>query len=262
MKWNHKPTNNCSNLKARRLHRKTMETELSDSSLGSIGRSTALLGLILVAIAPTVSVVTGFVLKGELFAVFVFCITKVWLFGLPAYWHIKIERKPFSWSPPVNGGWLMSFALGIGIILVIIGAYVLLGEMMIDQQTLYELLEPVGLTTPIKLAGAILFWVFINSVLEEYVFRWFITTKASILFGNDYYAIIFSAFLFTLHHALALYFFGFIFWQIFIASFGLLSAAAIWSWLYLKYQSIWVCWLSHAICDVVVFLIGYRILFM
>ena len=97
---------------------------------------------------------------------------------------MKVEGKPFAWSPPKNGGWLVSLGLGIGIILVIIGAYVLLGEMMIDQQTLYELLEPGGLTTPTKLAGAILFWVFINSVLEEYVFRWFITSKLEELTGR------------------------------------------------------------------------------
>ena len=181
-----------------------MGTELRDSSLNSYGRSTALLGLILVAIAPTVSIITGFVFKAGLLAVLVFCITKVWLFGLPAYWQIKVERKPFSWSPPMNGGWLMSFALGIGIILVIIGAYVLLGEMMIDQQTLYELLEPVGLTTPTKLAGAILFWVFINSVLEEYVFRWFITSKLEELTGRKWTAVFLSAGIFTFHHTIAL----------------------------------------------------------
>ena len=138
----------------------------------------------------------------------------------------------------------------------------LIFEKSINLEEMKGILESKGLSNFYLYIFGMLYWIFINSLLEEYVFRWFITTKASILFGNDYYAIIFSAFLFTLHHALALYFFGFIFWQIFIASFGLLSAAAIWSWLYLKYQSIWVCWLSHAICDVVVFLIGYHILFM
>ena len=98
-----------------------------------------------------------------------------------------------------------------------------------------------------------LYWIFLNSLLEEYVFRWFVTTKSVIIFGNDIAAIIFSALLFTLHHAIALHLFGFLWWQTIIASFGLLSAAAIWSWLYIRYRSIWVCWLSHAICDVAVF---------
>ena len=106
-----------------------------------------------------------------------------------------------------------------------------------------------------------IYWIFINSLLEEYVFRWFITTKSSILFNNDNAGIIFSASLFTLHHTLALHYFGFLWWQTFLASIGLLSAAAIWSMLYLKYRSIWVCWISHALCDIVVFYIGYNIIF-
>ena len=42
----------------------------------------ALYGLILVAIAPTISVITGFALKAGIFAVFVFIFTKLWMFGL------------------------------------------------------------------------------------------------------------------------------------------------------------------------------------
>ena len=181
-----------------------MEHEAVDRSLVTVGRSTALLGLCLVAVAPTISIVTGFVFKAGLLAVLVFCITKVWMFGLPAFWHMKVEGKAFSWSPPKNGGWVVSFALGVGMIIAVLGAYLLLGEIMIDKQTLYELLEPVGLTTASQLAGAILFWVFINSVLEEYVFRWFITSKIEELTGAKWTAVFLSAGVFTLHHTIAL----------------------------------------------------------
>jgi membrane protease YdiL (CAAX protease family) len=172
---------------------------------------------------------------------------------------MKVEGKPFAWSPPKNGGWLVSLGLGIGIILVIIGAYVLLGEMMIDQQTLYELLEPVGLTTPTKLAGAILFWVFINSVLEEYVFRWFITSKLEELTGRKWTAVFLSAGIFTFHHTIALMMFinplG-----TFIASLGVFIGGAIFSWIYLQYRSIWVAWIAHACADVAVFGIAWHLI--
>ena len=46
----------------------------------------ALIGLLLVGIAPTVSVVTGFALKAGLIAAVVFVLTKMWIFGLPTYW--------------------------------------------------------------------------------------------------------------------------------------------------------------------------------
>ena len=53
----------------------------------------ALLGLVLVAMAPTVSVITGFGLKAGLVAAIVFILTKLWVFGLPAYWYLKIEAN-------------------------------------------------------------------------------------------------------------------------------------------------------------------------
>ena len=60
---------------------------------------------------------------------------------------------------------------------VICIAYFLLGDLVLRAEDLAEILEPFGLTVPWKLAVGILFWIFINSVLEEYVFRWFITSK-------------------------------------------------------------------------------------
>jgi membrane protease YdiL (CAAX protease family) len=137
----------------------------------------------------------------------------------------------------------------------------MLFENSLDIEKMVVTLESKGLSSLNLYILGMLYWIFINSLLEEYVFRWFITTKGSILFRSESMGILFSAMLFTLHHSLALHFFGFIWWQTVIASFGLLTAAAIWSWLYIKYKSIWVCWLSHAICDVVVFTIGYLILF-
>ena len=79
----------------------------------------ALIGLLLVGIAPTVSVITGFALKAGMIAAFVFIFTKLWIFGLPAYWYLKIEGGRRSYSAPQNGGWMVSTLLGIGMAIVI-----------------------------------------------------------------------------------------------------------------------------------------------
>ena len=73
-----------------------MHAQLNDSNSQ---KNLALLGLILVGIAPTISVVTGFVFKAGVLAVFVFVFTKMWIFGLPAFWHLRIDKKPSSRSP-------------------------------------------------------------------------------------------------------------------------------------------------------------------
>jgi membrane protease YdiL (CAAX protease family) len=34
-----------------------------------------------------------------------------------------------------------------------------------------------------------------------------------------------------------------------------------WSWLYLRYRSVWPCYVSHAIVDIAVFVVGWLIIF-
>ena len=229
----------------------------SQSHDSSQQKNLALLGLILVGIAPTVSVVTGFAFKAGVLAIVVFIFTKVWIFGLPAFWHLRIDKNVFSRSPALNGGWAVSAGLGIVMAVVIMLAYVLLGDTLVSNDDLIEILDPFGLTTPWKLMLAILFWVFINSVLEEFVFRWFITSKIEQLVSGKWLPILLSAGVFTLHHTIALAFFIDPLGN-FLASLGVFIGGVIFSWIYIEYRSIWVAWVAHAIADVAVFAIAWQ----
>ena len=224
-------------------------------------RYKSLLPILLVGFVPSISVIFGIkIIENELHSQIFFVICKLWIFIIPTVWFFYVEKNIFSRELPSRKGLEMGTATGLIMSIIIILTWIVF-EDSINLEEMIDTLNSKGLSDVNLYLMGMIYWIFINSLLEEYVFRWFITTKASVLFGNDSYAIFFSALMFTLHHSLALHFFGFIWWQTIIASFGLLSAAAIWSWLYLQYRSIWVCWLSHAICDVVVFSIGYQILF-
>jgi membrane protease YdiL (CAAX protease family) len=65
-----------------------------------------------------------------------------------------------------------------------------------------------------------------------------------------------GALIFVLHHTIAMAIFGSPWLANLLASIGLFISGAVFSWLYLKYRSIWVPWLAHAICDVAVFGLG------
>ena len=231
--------------------------QTSEDTTISSQRNLALLGLILVAIAPSVSVITGFAFKAGILAIFVFIITKVWIFGLPAFWYLRIEKGEKSLSLPVNGGWKVSTLLGIGMLIVIFIAYFSIGDKLLRADELTEILDTVGLTVAWRFALAIIFWVFINSVLEEYVFRWFITSKIEQLIGGVWIPIFLSAGIFTIHHTIALAFFIDPLGN-FIASLGVFIGGAIFSWLYMRYRSIWVAWVAHAIADIAIFIIAWN----
>ena len=218
----------------------------------------ALTGLILAAIAPTISVVTGFVLQAGIIAIIVFVLTKLWMFGLPAYWHLRVDGEQISMSKPKQGGWSLSFGLGIAMSLVIFVAYFFLGDLMISSNDLTAILEPVGLTNPVTFFWAVMFWIFVNSVLEEYLFRWFILTKLEQVIGGFWLPIIVSALIFTLHHTIALSLFISPLGN-FLCSLGLFIGGIVFSWLYLTSRSVWIPWLAHALCDVAVFTIAWQL---
>jgi membrane protease YdiL (CAAX protease family) len=207
------------------------------------------------------SVIFGLkIIDDEFYSQLFFLSCKLWIFVIPTVWYIYIDKNSISKNLPSKDGLRMGLLTGLVMSMIIIITWYVF-ESSLDIEQMKNTLQSKGLSNINLYILGMFYWIFINSLLEEYVFRWFITTKSVIIFQNDIAAIIFSALLFTLHHSIALHLFGFIWWQTILASFGLLSAAAIWSWLYIRYRSIWVCWLSHAICDIAVFGIGFIILF-
>ena len=221
----------------------------------------SLIAITLVAFVPTISIYFTLSYNDDEFASQIFfAICKLWLLLAPAYWYLRVEGNSPSWSLPSRDGLVVGGISGIIMSTIIIVMWLIFGD-TVDTDSMISELETTGLTDfRVYLAGMI-YWIFLNSLLEEYIFRWFVTIKSIEILGNEARAIILSAFLFTLHHAIALHYFGFVWWQTAMACLGLLSAAAFWSWLYVRYGSVWVCWFSHAICDVAVFGIGYLIIF-
>ena len=224
-------------------------------------KNRSLLALLLVGFVPSISVIFGIkIIDDELTSQIFFLSCKLWIFLIPTIWYLRVDGDTISKKSPSKDGLKMGLATGLVMSIIILITWLIFESTLeIDQMT--ATLQSNGLSNINLYILGMTYWIFLNSLLEEYVFRWFVTTKSIIILGNNNAGIIFSASLFTLHHAIALHLFGFLWWQTAIASFGLLSAAAIWSWLYIRYRSIWVCWLSHAICDVAVFGIGYTILF-
>ncbi|HJM77439.1 MAG: type II CAAX endopeptidase family protein [Candidatus Thalassarchaeaceae archaeon] len=224
-------------------------------------RSQALVAIALVGFAPSLSIIYGLsISEDELYTQAFFMACKAWILIVPTLWYLRIEGNELSRSLPDGEGLRMGAATGLGMSVIIMATWLFLGD-SIDASAMIAELRPTGLVDKRTYVLGALYWIFMNSLLEEYVFRWFITTKGFELFGGEAQAIALSALMFTLHHALALHLVGFVWWQTVMASIGLLGAAAIWSWLYMRHRSIWVCWLSHAICDVVVFYLGYLLLF-
>jgi membrane protease YdiL (CAAX protease family) len=186
-------------------------------------------------------------------------ICKVWLLLFPLAWLLLIQRGRLSLSPPRRGGFGVAALLGLVISAVIFVVYFMLGERLIDADRVREIAEQNGIGSPLSYLAIVAYWVLVNSLLEEYAYRWFIFRQCEALMPS-WLAVLGSAAVFTVHHVIALKV-QFPWSATILASLGVFIGGAMWSWLYLRYRSVWPCYVSHAIVDIAVFVVGWLIIF-
>ena len=218
------------------------------------------MALLLIAPAPSLGVwawMIGFPDTATGKAIAIVC--KLWLLLLPVVWLLLVQRGRMSLSPPRRGGFGLAILLGLVISAVIFIVYVLLGDRLIDADRVRGIAEQNGIGSPLSYLAVVAYWVLVNSLLEEYAYRWFIFRQCEALMPA-WAAVLASAAVFTVHHVIALKV-QFPWSATILASLGIFIGGALWSWLYLRYRSVWPCYVSHAIVDIAVFIVGWIIIF-
>lgn len=219
-----------------------------------------ILSLFLLVPVPLVGVLFGMILlPGTLAGQGIFLISKIWILLLPALWFFFIEGEGFPRGKTAPGGLLLGLISGLVICAFVVTIFLLPGRRMIDADLIRGMAAQIGLDRQTRYVAAALYWICINSVLEEYVWRWFVVRQcAKVMVPTA--AILTSALGFTLHHILAMQ--VFFSWTVTILSALCIGfAGALWSWMFLRYKTIWPGWLSHALVDIAVFGIGYVLIF-
>ncbi len=222
-------------------------------------RNRSLVALLLLAPVPTLGIAAALIFWPGPFGRTVFTVAKIWLLILPVVWHLRIDKGKLSLSPSKNGGLGAGFLIGLATAAVIVATCWFIAIPRIDPAMLRGEVTEMGLESPLAYILGALYWIFVNSVVEEYVFRWFIQSRCEDLWSRPV-AIVVSAAIFTTHHVVAM--------ATFLepsltalASAGVFIGGATWSWMYARYRSIWPGWVAHACADVAIFGCGYYLLF-
>ena len=220
----------------------------------------SIFALFLVSIMPTISILfsfswSGSVLQSQIFFIF----TKLWIILIPIYWIYRIEDNRISLGEINSKGMFESIVSGL-LIFVTVGLMFLIFGETLDVELMKQEIGATGLLNRSIFLLGVFYWITINSLVEEFVFRQFIGDRILESTGRESVTILLSAAIFTLHHTVLLSYY-FEPWQNVISSLGIFIAGAIWSLLWLRFRSLYVCWISHAIADVAVFGIAYVILF-
>lgn len=187
----------------------------------------------------------------------IYIIGKVWILALPLLWWWKLERKPLSWSPLRKGGVLPAAGLGLLLGAGICVIWQVWGHLLIDIPFTQERMRASGTAEPLAYLVLACYLTFVNSLLEEYVWRWFVFLKFEDLLGTRV-AVVLAALGFTLHHIIVLKA-NFSWLVTVLGSLGVFSGGLIWSWCYGRYRSVWPGYVSHLIVDAAIFWVGWQI---
>lgn len=184
---------------------------------------------------------------------------KFWLLALPLVWLILIDGKRPSWSRPTRGGMLVGGLTGLAIAVGILAVYRLFVHGRIDADTLRTLAAANRFDEPAVYLAFAAYLTLVNSLLEEYVWRWFVLEKCENLAASAA-AVVGSSLFFTLHHVIALK--AYLPWSgTIVASLGVFVGGVLWGWMYVRYRSVWPGYISHVLVDAAVLAVGWFLLF-
>ena len=237
----------------------TTATAIGIQSNTPLSQRSALVALLLVAPIPSLGVwAAAFAAPGVLGSM-VWLMAKLGLLLGPVLIWRFVQHQPLRWPELSRAGLVAGLVGGTALGLIIVLAYWLLARDSLDFSELQRFVTQAGIDSPGKYLGLALYLTLVNSLIEEYVFRWFIFVQLSRLLPTGL-ALLASALVFTVHHSLVLS--AYVPWHFnLLASAGVFGGGLIWSYLYQRYGRIWPAYLCHIGADIGVFIIGYDALF-
>jgi len=197
-----------------------------------------------------------------------YSVTKILMLVFPLVYMLKVAKEPFLIRKFNTRGLLEGSLFGLGVLVAVCLLYALwlkpiglIGPGTPAGDAISKRVSGFGILTPIHFIVFGGFVSLIHSGLEEYYWRWFTFGQLSRVFSK-YAACGISGLGFMLHHIVILgVYFGFAHPATYFLSLGVAVGGMYWAWLYLRKDSIYAPWLSHAWIDLAIFLIGYDVIF-
>jgi membrane protease YdiL (CAAX protease family) len=235
----------------------SIENESSQSI--KITKTTALIALLFLAPIPSIGV--WFAAYGEqgTLGSLIWTAAKITLLLGPAVFWFLIQRQPIRLPRVTTNGIKAGFVTAILLASIIFSAYWFIARPYMSFEAMQSVLLNAGIDSIAKYILLVGYLTIINSLIEEYVFRWFFMTQLK-QFVPGLLAVFLSAIIFTVHHTVILT--AYLPWYFnLLASLGVFTGGLLWSYLYHRYQSIWPGYVSHIGADIGVFVAGYFALF-
>ena len=219
--------------------------------------------LLIVIIAPSLGALSGLWIWPGPVGGTLYALCKVLLYGIPLVILFRrlgllgIASWPFQgWTARGSAAGLVS-GLVIGLFILALWWFVLSGR--VNVTALLDAVKKNGMTERLRFLIFATWLCVINSLLEEIVFRWYVDSRLQRIGVPFLYALPLSALIFTIHHVIVLS--AFFDWPlVLMGSLGVFTGGVLWSLLLRRYKALSPGWISHALVDVAIMVIGWWIL--
>jgi membrane protease YdiL (CAAX protease family) len=225
-------------------------------------------GLWFATLFPTALTLVYFVLLSRQSAgwqQFAFALGKGIQFGWPLLWCLRHDRESLAW----RGLGFQRVWLGAVLGVVVAGSMLLFhrwflapsGLFLPAEEAIRAKVAALEMATPSRMLRLSVFYCLIHSFLEEFYFRWFLHRRLENRLGF-WKAAGWSGLAFMAHHVVVLAtYLGLASWLTWFLSLSIAIGGVLWAWLYRRAGNLWAPWISHAIVDAGIFLIGYHVVF-
>lgn len=222
-------------------------------------RRQAFLALVLLVPAPTLGVYLALHVAPGPGGQVAYGLLKAWVLILPWVWTRRVARGALPFPTPRPGWWRPALVTGLVLGGGLAAGLFLLGGALLDSDRLREALARAGVGSPARFLLAAAWWALGNSLLEEYVWRWFAMRQCALLLGRTG-GVLAAALLFSVHHVVAVAAYAGPAAAL-LAGAGTFLAGGVWAALYLRTGSLRAAWVSHAVADLVLFAYAWHRLF-
>jgi uncharacterized protein len=227
------------------------------STAGQTPRS--ILALLLIVPVTSIGALLSTVMAPGVMGQGVALICGLWLLLFPLLWHRLVDKQPLPTKIFERKGWGTGIVLGILMFGVIFCSYWLAGRYVLDMADIRSRATQMGMNIPLMVFGFGTFQTLVNSMIEEYVWRWFVYRHCQSLWPQRW-AIVMSAAFFTIHHIILMVAYCDNWGLVLVGAIGVFIAGVLWAVCMRSYQSLWPSYLSHLAADLALQIVSWHLL--
>jgi uncharacterized protein len=229
-----------------------------NSAINPVNRNQSILALLLIVPVTSIGAIMSALIAPGAIGQGIAIICGLWLVIFPVVWHRLVDKQLLNLKLSQDG-WLTGVVLGVLMFGVIFCSYWFVGRYLLNAADIRSRTQQMGMNIPLMVYGFGTFQTLVNSLIEEYVWRWFVLRHCQIIWPQRS-AILLSAGFFTIHHVFLLLAYCDNLWLVLVGSIAVFIAGVLWAVCMRVYKSLLPSYLSHLAADLALQIASWHIL--